>query len=208
MNQSDITIGIITTDNGYERNVKEVIQSINDNVPQAKIIVVGGTNSYTEYPQLRHIQFDEEQKEKWITRKKNIIANECETKVLVLCHDYILFTFDWYDKWNEFGWDWDFSVNPVYTKDGKRHFDLNSNDHPLVPHANPLPLELCTEENFKYCYISGAYFLVKTDFILKFPLNEELAWGQCEDVHWCNMAKQNGKMKFNLNVKTYYNISK
>jgi hypothetical protein len=206
--QKDLTIGIITAQSGYNRNVKEMLNNISKNIPDAKIILVGGENSYSDYEKLTHIPFDETQKEKWVTKKKNVIAQNCKTNVVVMCHDYIEFPSDWFERWNEFGWDWDFAGNIVNDINGNRYVDLNSINHPTVKSWTKLPIDLCTEENFKYCYLSGAYWLAKTKFLLAVPLNENLSWGQGEDVEWCQRAKQAGKMKFNINATVSHNIKK
>lgn len=208
MQQKDITIGIITAGCGYKRNLNGMVESILNSLPESKIIIVGGDNNYQKISQITHLSFDENIKDKWITKKKNLIAQNCETQVLVMCHDYIEFPENWFDGWNSFGWEWDFAGNIVTDIDGNRYTDLNSINHPQVRPWTKVPLELCTEENFKYCYLSGAYWLTKTEFLLQVPLNENLLWGMGEDVEWCNRAKLFGKIKFNTNVVVKHNIRK
>ena len=49
----------------------------------------------------------------------------------------------------------------------------------------------------KYQYISGTYWVAKKDIMLQFPLDENLCWGQGEDVLWSKQVRE--KYHFSMN---------
>ena len=90
------TFGIITAGNNFD-NLSKICDSIyNQQIPeeQYEIIIVGGNN--IELPNVRHIPFDESKKSKWITKKKNIIAENAKFDNLCIMHDYIILDNQWY----------------------------------------------------------------------------------------------------------------
>jgi hypothetical protein len=48
-------------------------------------------------------------------------------------------------------------------------------------------------------YISGSYWIAKKQIMNEFPLNENLIWGESEDVEWSNRVKQ----KYNFSINEY-----
>jgi hypothetical protein len=70
----NFTFGIITG-GGNEVMINEIIDSIEfENIPNYEIIIVGNTNIIRK--NTRIINFDENIKTAWITKKKNIITHE------------------------------------------------------------------------------------------------------------------------------------
>jgi hypothetical protein len=54
------------------------------------------------------------------------------------------------------------------------------------------------EERFKkHMYFSGAYWVAKKQVMLKYPLNEQLIWGQGEDVLWSSQVRHEYEFKMN-----------
>lgn len=49
----------------------------------------------------------------------------------------------------------------------------------------------------KYQYISGTYWVAKRDVMLEFPLDENLSWGEGEDVVWSKNVRN--KYIFSMN---------
>jgi len=49
----------------------------------------------------------------------------------------------------------------------------------------------------KYIYISGAYWVAKKYVMDEFPLNENLMWGQSEDIDWCQRVRNKYMFKCN-----------
>ena len=58
----------------------------------------------------------------------------------------------------------------------------------------------------KYMYISGAYWVAKKDVMLEFPLDENLIWGQGEDVLWSKQIRE--KYEFNMNTNSSVKLIK
>ena len=202
------TFGIIT--GGSRRFVNHVIDSIErQNIPNYEIIIVGGNP--IDRKNTVHIEFDESIKSKWITRKKNLITENAKYENIVFLHDYILLENGWYDGFKEFGNEWDICMTIIRNVDGTRFRDWS-----LWADLSPLKdVGIIDEEinyisqnrNFllpydvdymtKYQYISGSYWVAKKRVMIENPLNEELCWGESEDVEWSKIVRK--KYKFTMN---------
>lgn len=202
-----ITFGIIT--NGC-RNLRDVIYSIILNkIENFQIIVVGGDESYKEYDIL-HIKFDETIKPMWITRKKNLITENAKYDDIVYMHDYVILDSSWYKNYNS---NYDVCCHKILNSDGSRFRDwcLNElytqtfrNVGMILPNRNMI---IPYNHNFsKFMYISGSYFLAKRYVMKEFPLDENLIWGQGEDVFWSMNVLS--KYDFTLNDKCQVKFSK
>lgn len=199
----NFTFGIITggasnhreslSENDISNRIQDIIGSIEfQNIPQYEIIIVGGNNNYRKFKNVNHISFDETQKEKWITRKKNLIVKNAIYDNLVIMHDYLKLEENWYKGFLQFGDDWDVCMNVINNIKGGRWIDWLSNHgkyHTLIPYDTK-------DENM---YVSGAYWVAKKSFMEQFPLNEDLAWGEGEDIEWSLRWKKEGVYKMNPN---------
>jgi hypothetical protein len=58
----------------------------------------------------------------------------------------------------------------------------------------------------KYMYISGSYWIAKKNVMLEFPLNENLTWGEGEDVLWSKQVRE--KYEFTMNTNSSVKIMK
>jgi hypothetical protein len=181
----DFSFGIIT--NGANDNfIKEIITSIEAlNIPNYEIIIVGGENRY-DSRNILHINFDESIKHRWITRKKNIICTHAKYENIVLIHDYIIFDQDWYNGFLKFGNDFDICISKNLNNNNQRFRDYviipwgghnPFTSRALIPYDFPSSTKLS-----KISYISGCSYIIKKNIALKFPLNEELVWGEMEDL--------------------------
>lgn len=188
------TFGITT---GGKNSISPMIDSIqNLNIHQDKyeIIVVGG--SPISGKNIVHVPFDENQKDIWITKKKQIICEMAKFENVVLSHDYIIFDQGWYDGWLRFNDnDWDVAMNVIYNGDGLRFRDWCSYD----------PLSLVPYNMVGYgpaLYVSGTYWVAKKQFMLKFPLDVSRGWGQGEDVEWSFRCR----VHWNYKMNTYSSV--
>ena len=186
----------ITSDFSDLNRLNDIIASIRSlNIPEYEIIIIG-ENPPSDLYDTRFINFDESIKTSWITRKKNILAQEAQYENIVMFHDYFVFDSEWYNEFLKFGDDWDVCSNSQLLITGHRHFaDWVIWDHPTFPRWSSLPYT--DWDNTKYMYISGNYFLVKKSFILANPLNEDLTWGMSEDVEWSLRIRNNAVIKCN-----------
>lgn len=203
----DFTFGIITGGSNNHReslNSQEVVDRIHkiiksielQNIPHYEIIIVGGADIYNNFTNIKHISFDENQKQGWITKKKNLITQNAVYDNLVIMHDYIEFEPEWYKGFLKFGNDWDICMNVVNNIEGGRWIDWLSNHgnyHTLIPY----------DTKDKTMYVSGAYWVAKKSFMEEYPLNEKLLWGEGEDIEWSNrwINKKTYKMNTNSSVK-------
>ena len=142
------------------------------------------------------IFFNENESKRWITKKKNILASNSKYENIVMMHDYFIFYPDWYDNFLEFGEDWDVCSNSQLLLDGRRHcLDWTVWDDPIYERYTGM----CYDDwsRTQYMYVSGAFYLVKRDFAIQNPLNEDLNWGQAEDVDWSLRIRNKAKIKCN-----------
>lgn len=209
------TFGIITS--GIDDRIDRIIGSIESlNIPEYEIIIVGNCN--LKRSNTRIIPFDENIKLKWITKKKNIITQLATYENIVYLHDYFYFNPDWYDGWLKYGDDYKVCMNRILNLDGTRYRDwvlwvCNGNDtHIPVPGHHPID-DLVAEYRgalipydmihlSKYMYFSGAYWVGKKNVMLEFPLDENLIWGQGEDVKWSKEIRK----KYNFSINPYSTV--
>jgi hypothetical protein len=184
----DFTFGIITSGNN-DLYIKEIINSIYlQNIPNYEIIIVG--NSLLVGHNIRVIPFDETIKNAWITKKKNIINKEAKYDIIVHLHDYIKLEKGWYEGFLKYGKDFDICTTKIENYNGNRFRDYNFfvfelpslfQNRALLPY-----IFIPNSKLNKLMYISGAYFVIKKEIALKYPLNEDLCWGYGEDVEFSN----------------------
>jgi hypothetical protein len=194
------TFGIVTS--GLDDRIQLVINSIEQlNIPEYEVLIIG--NSSVSRDRTRIILFNENEKPAWITRKKNLITQNAKYENIVYSHDYIVYNLDWYNGWLKFGDDYEVCMNRILNADGTRYRDWC-----IWPHNNNFVDGLCARQRgcllpydmnhlSKYLYFSGAYWVGKKDVMQEFPLNENLLWGQSEDVEWSMRIRE--KYDFSMN---------
>ena len=195
------TFGIIT-DGNSEDNLNKVIDSIeSQNIKEYQIIIVG--NSYISRDNTFIIPFNETIRPSWITRKKNLITVNSRYENIVYTHDYVVFESDWYKGFLQFGENFNVCMNKFVNPDNSRFRDWviwphndNFMDGIVLPNRECLiPYDITHLS--KYMYISGTYWVAKKSTMMEFPLNENLSWGQGEDVFWSKQVRQ--KYDFSIN---------
>jgi hypothetical protein len=157
-----------------------------------EVILVGPDNpliDLTEY-KARIINFDNDEKPAWITKKKNIIAQNAQNDLLCVMHDYITLEKGWFDGFNYFGYDWDVCMNPILTVDKLRFRDW-------VTWEPVKFVDYSDHSRIRDMYVSGSYFCVKKEFLLNNPLDETKRWGESEDVEWSLRCRDKWNYKCN-----------
>lgn len=197
------TFGIITDGKQHNR-VRDCISSIYHikDMPLDKfeVIVIGGSphefcyapvNEKTVVKNYKHVPFDENIKRSWITRKKNMIAENARYPNLSIAHDYVTWDENWYKNAVLFGEDWDVCMNRILNTDGKRFRDWVTWDGGVhfIPYTE--------HSKTKHMYVSGSYFCVKKNFLLAHRLDETKIWGQAEDVDWSKFVRNFWNYKCN-----------
>ena len=198
----NFTFGIVT-DGDNDDNIDIIISSIETlKIQNYEIIIVG--NSNINKKNCKVIRFNENIKNKWITRKKNIITENANFENIVYSHDYIRYDENWYSEFLKFGEDFKICTNKILNKDGNRFRDWTLWPDSLTDEFNFLnsreyiiPYEI--KHLSKYMYISGSYWIAKKQIMNEFPLNENLIWGESEDVEWSNRVKR----KYNFSINEY-----
>jgi hypothetical protein len=204
----DFTFGIITSSNS-NNYINQIINSIvQNNIPNYEIIIVGNVKM-KETDKITVINFDENIKPGWITRKKNIIVKKAIYENIVLLHDYVILDENWYRGFLKFGNNFEFCVTKIINKNGVRF-----RDYTLFPYEvdylnlfySPgkdidsyfnnnclLPYDFVnTIKTNKYMYISGAYYIIKKNIANKYLLNENLVHCRGEDVEYSKRLHENG----------------
>lgn len=204
----NFSFGIIT--NGENDSyVNEIVYSIrNEKIPNYEIIIVGKTE--VNGNDILNVPFNEKIKDKWITKKKNIITYEANYDNIVYMHDYIKLVDGWYEGQLKSGNDFKIRMDKITNFDGTRFRDwvltyanLNFLDN-IVGMNCLLPYDIIHLS--KYMYISGSYWVAKKYVMEEFPLEELLSWGQGEDTYWSKQVRQ--KYDFSMNINSEVKILK
>jgi hypothetical protein len=198
----EFTFGIITGGNN-DSMISEIIDSIeNENIPNYEIIIVGESKIVRKNTKI--VSFNESIRRAWITKKKNIITHEAKYENVVYLHDYIKLNDGWYKGQISSGNDFKIRMDKIINFNGERFRDWC-----IWPHNNNkmdnfigrdclIPYDIIHLS--KYMYISGSYWISKKDVMLEFPLDENLAWGEGEDVLWSKQVRE--KYEFNMNTNS------
>jgi glycosyltransferase involved in cell wall biosynthesis len=202
-----ITFGIITTQQSSEY-LPEVIESIRNQHLRPRsfeILIVG--NVLGDFGEnCRVIYFDDSIKPGWITRKKNLITNESKHKYIVYMHDYIALNTNWVKNFFNFINGFEVAICPVQNLDGSRFRDWllwTENETPFDPYlqrTRQCLLPYGVRDLTPFMYISGGFWVGRKDFMLKYPLDETLVWGEAEDVEWSKRVRLVTKFKFRPNA--------
>lgn len=204
----NFSFGIITGGNN-DIMLSEIIISIEQqNISNYEIIIVG--NSSIDKPNTRVIQFNENSKPMWITAKKNLITKEAKYENIVYFHDYIKLNEGWYDGQLKSGNDFKIRMDKIINMNGERFRDWciwphnGNNMDNFIGRECLIPYDITHLS--KYMYISGAYWIAKKEVMLEYPLDENLIWGQGEDVLWSKQVRE--KYEFSMNPFSSVNIIK
>tara|TARA_B000000557_G_C20810707_1_gene459967 strand:+ start:1955 stop:2806 length:852 start_codon:yes stop_codon:yes gene_type:complete len=199
-----ITFGI-STYSTREHFVEKSIQSIKDlEIPNYEIIVIGGENCYSSDDlNIKHIKFDENIVKGWVTKKKNLITEHSNFDVIVIQADYITFDKDWYVNLIKYGKNFHVMSNRIIKENGERHHDWNLskiNNNRFDKHVS-LTGEKILPYNIdflsKYMYITGSFFIAKKHVLLEFPFDENLVYGQGDDIEWSHRVRKKYDFCFN-----------
>lgn len=231
MGDISFSFGIITyADNGVSDLLKASVESIRSlKIPQYEIIIVGNQSVLNKWPDFQHsdirlINFNEGQKAKWITRKKNIITDQARFENVVYQHDYVVYDSNWYEGFKQFGDNFNICLtkvtNPKANREADRPEDFVKTATGDENRFRDLVLDMWVMEGklrslginkrscvipyhaynsrlSKYMYINGTYWVAKKSFMKRCRLNEGLVWGQGEDVEFSRRASRLTEFAFN-----------
>ena len=205
MKKNGWTFGIIT-DGHHSDRIYKIIESIkNQSIENYGIIIIGDKKSnYQETDNTNFLDFDSEgnwdtsKKQKFpISVKKNLIIKNSKYENICFLHDYVLLENNWYSGVRKFEKEnnWEIFTNKIYSLDKVRVLDWVITNHPffynkttLIPYHRNLN---------KYQYIPGYYWCAKKSLMQSNPLNENLSWGEQEDIEWSKRVRLKSKFQFN-----------
>lgn len=202
------SFGIITDGNNDDR-VNNFISTVEkQNIKDYEIIVVG-PNIYNRKNTISLI-FDDSYKKNWITKKKNLITSLAKYDNIVYTHDYFELCDDWYEGQVKAGENFDVRMDKIVNIDESRFRDWMiwpHNDNEVDNFIGTdclIPYDIAHLSNLMY--ISGAYFISKKKIMEEFPLDEDLVWGEGEDVAWSKQVRK--KYKFSMNTNSTVKVIK
>ncbi len=190
----------------------EVVNSIRKLcIPKYEILLIGDTSTIESLngDDIVKINFDESLKPGWITRKKNILVQNAKYDNIVLQHEYFSYDKNWYKWFLKFHSDWNVCMTrlelPTNTYFGLRYRDWVVRR--IIPTISPdtlLPswIDYKDRSCLNDMYVSGGYWCAKRKFMLDNPLDEELCWGEGEDVEWSERVRQKNKWKYCCNWRS------
>jgi glycosyltransferase involved in cell wall biosynthesis len=178
-----------TEDDQLKRTIDSIIAL---NIPTYEIVVVGGNSEISNISnRIKWVPFDESSRAseivdnkpgRWITRKKNLSVQNAQYEVCVVIHDYIQFDSNWWIEFEKFGTHWDICVHQILNILGTRAEGFRIDNHPLLPRDCMVPWDMI--DLIQYMGISGNYQCIKRERWLEEPMNENLLWGQAEEMEW------------------------
>lgn len=198
----NFTFGIITG-GGQDQYINTCIDSIeSENIPNYEIIIVG--NSLVKRKNTTVVPFDEHIKQKWITKKKNIITELSRYENIVYMHDYIKLNNGWYAGQLLSGNEFFVRMDKIIDASGARFRDWciwphNKNFMDKEIGRNCL-IPYSIRHLSKFQYISGSYWIAKKNIMKEFPMDESLVWGEGEDVSWSKQVRE--KYNFDMNINS------
>ena len=153
---------------------------------------------------------EEDSKENWYVKKKNMVVENSNFDNIVYSHDYFVYDSDWYDNFKEFGEDWDLCMCVLVNKDGHRYRDWFAwddiplcNEPKINDNWNPnhdIALVPYDYNKTNKMSISGAWWVAKKHVMISEPINESLRWGEGEDTEWSMRVRD--KYKYVMNTKS------
>ena len=182
------SFGIIT--NGKNsNNVNNLISSINrQKIPNYEILICGP--HYSDDPKVKvfDIEVDAKDIRAPITRKKNQIAENAIHENMIILHDRYLFPEDWYKKMIEYGNVYEMLVIPNIGQNGGRVNDWIA-FYGLPGQSFSYGTSLLSyKENTESAYMQGGLMIIKRSIFNSMKLNENLYWGELEDVVFSKIA--------------------
>ncbi len=185
-----ISFAIITNGKSNDHLNKTVDSIIDLKLEFCEILIVG--LSEFPNPRVRCVPFDESVREAWITRKKNLAVSQSTGDIVVILHDYMQVNQDWTNSnvQSFINSTWDVAMCRITNPDGSRWVDWTLWARNSIgirwwfnrSLANLVPYKL--KNLTRFMYVGGAVMIVRKEFMLKNPLDENLAWGESEDVEW------------------------
>lgn len=192
------SFGMVT--NGVRRGfIEKSIQSIrNLKIPYYEIIICG------YYPEvigqdIRYIEFRERDDKGWVTKKKNLIAENAKYTNLCIFHDRIVFDKNWYKGMRKYGNSFEVLSCVQKLSSDKRVGDWISANVPLEDRGLIYRVEEIDYGDWdRYVFISGQLIIIKKYVWEDVHWNETLYWKESEDIEYSHHLTRRGYLpRFN-----------
>ena len=186
------SFGIITNGKNTEK-VNVLISSIEAlHIPEYEVIVCGQHDTADQSTKVFDIDVDDRDLRAPITRKKNKIAEKAKYENLVILHDRYIFPEDWFTKMSQYGNNFELLAIPNIGPKGGRVNDwpvfLGLPSQPRIVGSYLLPYS-----SYSYSlYMQGGLMIVKRSVFNDIKLDENLYWGELEDVAFSKIAYLKG----------------
>jgi len=193
----DFSFGIITG-GGNSGNINLIIDSIESmKIGNYEIIIIGGDPINRD--RTTNIAFEEDSSPARVSEKKNLITDHSNFENVVYLHDYISFCDGWYEGFVKFGNDFNICLNPILGIDGSRYRDwcLWMEDAKGYVRDNNYLIPYTITHLSNMMYVSGAYWVAKKNFMTENRINDQLRWGQGEDIEWSIRVRSITDFKIN-----------
>ena len=186
------TFGMLTTGARLD-NVERFIQSVEAHCQDPyEILIVSpiALPDLERYGGVRVLRFDQHDDLGWITRKKNLIAQEATYSDILVCHDRFVLAEGFSRSFADWGYSYGLAAVRVRLEDGRRGLDwgvVSSQNH-VYSSGGLLDYRAYSQ----YVYVPGGATLIRKSFWNCFPWNDNLFWNEHEDVELCRRVQRAG----------------
>jgi len=190
------TFGIVT--NGKRQEfIEKSIESIRAlHIPYYEIIICG-TYFGKKAKDIKYIHFNEKDDKGWITKKKNFICENAQYENITVIHDRIYFDKNWFQGMKRWGNYFDVLSCPIVLPTKEHNFTnwetvgpgWKKEDDQKMFHSNAKLDPVDWDENV---YVGGAFITLKKSTWKTEKWNEDLFWGDAEDIEYSLRQHRNG----------------
>lgn len=181
------SFGIVSDGRKNERVLNIIKQITEFQIPEYEILICGPAPAINLAKEIKVIDdndlyFDVRIP---ISKKKNRIIDLARFNNLIIMHDRISFEKDWYTKMVAYGNCFDQICCPIFDESTKsiRINDWSSKYHDDTQFEKSNTTSLKYYEWDRNIYVDGGFMLLKKHIILKCRLDDNLNWGEMEDVN-------------------------
>lgn len=186
------TFGMVT--NGVRKDfIYKSIESIRKlKIPHYEIIICGHYEG-EKGNDIKYIPFTDRDDKGWITKKKNIIAENATYQNLVIFHDRIIFNKDWYISMKKYGNYFEVLTCRQTLENGQRVGDWLTTNVGYKDKGFMYKIEELDYRDWNMAtYIAGQLIIMKRDIWKKIPWNETIYWGEGEDIEYSERLTEAG----------------
>lgn len=187
------SFGIVSNGTKNER-ILEIINRIESfNIPCFEILICGPSPSEHLSPHVRVLSdesFYDDTRIPLCKKKNEIIRNSIYPN-LVIIHDRITFSEDWYQQVKRHGFYFDCLVPSILDEKTRTYHVIDFPKYPddVFGKYKPVSFEKKWDSHL---YMDGAVIIMKTRIAKEIMLKEYLHWGEKEDVDFCKRIYQKG----------------